>query len=166
MKDLRKLAAECEADLLSIGIQPGKVNRWIVNTRAKCRWGLCKQYLPGLYDISIAERILQDNVSDQAAKNTILHELLHTVKGCHGHKGKWKELAAKVNRLLPQYTIKRTTSYEEKGLEYKPKKRTNRYAVKCVHCGKEYYREKESKLIKHPDQYRCGVCNNHLQRIR
>lgn len=166
MKDLEKLAAECEADLLSIGIQPGKVNRWIVNTRAKCRWGLCKQYLPGLYDISIAERILQDNVSDQAAKNTILHELLHTVKGCHGHKGKWKELAAKVNRLLPQYTIKRATSYEEKGLEYKPKKRTNRYAVKCTHCGKEYYREKESKLIQYPDKYRCGVCNNPLKRIR
>lgn len=166
MKDLEKLAAECEADLLSIGIQPGKVNRWIVNTRAKCRWGLCKQYLPGLYDISIAERILQDNVSDQAAKNTILHELLHTVKGCHGHKGKWKELAAKVNRLFPQYTIKRATSYEEKGLEYKPKERTNRYAVKCTHCGKEYYREKESKLIQYPDKYRCGVCNNPLKRIR
>ena len=166
MKDLEKLAAECEADLLSIGIQPGKVNRWIVNTRAKCRWGLCKQYLPGLYDISIAERILQDNVSDQAAKNTILHELLHTVKGCHGHKGKWKELAAKVNRLLPQYTIKRATSYEEKGLEYKPKERTNRYAVKCPHGGKEYYREKESKLIQYPDKYRCGVCNNPLKRIR
>ena len=166
MKDLEKLAAECEADLLSIGIQPGKVNRWIVNTRAKCRWGLCKQYLPGLYDISIAERILQDNVSDQAAKNTILHGLLHTVKGCHGHKGKWKELAAKVNRLLPQYTIKRATSYEEKGLEYNPKERTNRYAVKCTHCGKEYYREKESKLIQYPDKYRCGVCNNPLKRIR
>ena len=166
MKDLRKLAAECEADLLSIGIQPGKVNRWIVNTRAKCRWGLCKQVAPGEYEISIAERILQDNVSDQAAKNTILHELLHTVKGCHGHKGKWKELAAKVNRLLPQYTIKRTTSYEEKGLEYKPKPRTNRYAVKCTHCGKEYYREKESKLIQYPDKYRCGVCNHPLKRIR
>lgn len=166
MKDLRKLAAECEADLLSIGIQPGKVNRWIINTRAKCRWGLCKQIAPGEFDISIAERLLQDNVSDQSAKNTILHELLHTVKGCHGHKGKWKDLAAKVNWRLPQYTIKRTTSCEEKGLEYKPKVRTNRYAVKCVHCGKEYYREKESKLIRHPDKYRCGVCNNYLERIR
>ena len=96
MKDLKKLAAECEADLLSIGIQPGKINRWIVNTRAKYRWGQCKEYLPGLFDISIAERLLQDNVSDQATKNTILHELLHTVKGCHGHKGKWKELATKL----------------------------------------------------------------------
>lgn len=166
MKDLEKLAAECIADLLSIGIQPGGVNRWIINTRAQSRWGQCKQYLPGLFDISISSRLLQDNVSDQAAKNTILHELLHTVKGCHGHKGQWKELAAKVNRLLPQYTIKRTTSSEEKGIKTKYKERTNRYAVKCTHCGREYYREKESKLIQYPDKYRCGVCNNPLKRIR
>jgi len=166
MKDLRKLAAECEADLLSIGIQPGKVNQWVINTRAKCRWGQCKQIAPGEFVISIANRLLQDTVSDQAAKNTILHELLHTVKGCHGHKGQWKELAAKVNRRLPQYTIKRTTSYEEKGLEYKPKARTNRYAVKCIQCGNEFYREKESKLIQHPEKYRCGSCGGHLERFR
>ncbi len=166
MKDLRKLAAECEADLLSIGIQPGKVNRWIINTRAKRRWGQCKQVAPGEFNISITDRLLEDNVSDQAAKNTILHELLHTVKGCNGHKGQWKDLAAKVNRRLPQYTIKRTASYVEKGLEPERKERTNRYAVKCVHCGKEYYREKESKLIRYPDRYRCGICNNYLKRIR
>lgn len=81
MKDLNKLASECEQDLLSIGIQPGKVNRWIINTRAKCRWGLCKTVQTGLFDISIAARLLQDDIDDQAAKNTILHELLHTVKG-------------------------------------------------------------------------------------
>ena len=39
MKDLNKLASECEQDLLSIGIQPGKVNRWIINTRAKMPLG-------------------------------------------------------------------------------------------------------------------------------
>lgn len=162
----KKVSSECEADLLSIGIQPGNVNQWVINTRTKCRWGLCKQVAPGEFVISIANRLQQGTVSDQAAKNTILHELLHTVKECHGHKGQWKELAAKVNRRLPHYTIKRTTSYEEKGLEYKPKARTNLYAVKCTHCGKEYYREKESKLIQYPDKYRCGVCNNPLKRIR
>ncbi len=166
MKDLKKLAAECEQDLLSIGIQPGKVNRWIVNTRAKRRWGQCKRIQPGLFDISIASRLLQEDVDDQAAKNTILHELLHTVKGCKGHKGQWKDLAAKVNRLLPQYTIKRTTSDEEKGLEAPPRVRTNRYAVKCNKCGKEYYREKESKLIQHPENYRCGVCGFPLMRVK
>lgn len=166
MKDLKKLASECEQDLLSIGIQPGNVNRWIVNTRAKCRWGLCRTVQPGLFDISIAARLLQDDVDDQAAKNTILHELLHTVKGCKGHKGQWKLLAAKVNRKLPQYTIKRTTSEEEKGFEKTSHVRTNRYTVRCEKCGKEYHREKESKLIKHPENYRCGVCGFPLTRVK
>lgn len=118
------------------------------------------------FRISISARLLQDSVSDQAAKNTIMHELLHTVKGCYGHKGKWKDLALTVNRLLPQYTIKRTTSAEEKGLESIRKKRTNRYAVKCEHCGKEFCREKMSKLIQHPEKFRCGICGNSLIRVR
>ena len=83
MKDLEMLASECEADLSSINIQPGEVNQWLINTRAKNRWGQCKRCLPGIFDISISARLLQDSVSDQAAKNTIMHELLHTVKGCY-----------------------------------------------------------------------------------
>lgn len=166
MKDLEMLASECEADLSLINIQPGEVNQWLINTRAKNRWGQCKRCLPGIFDISISARLLQDSVSDQAVKNTIMHELLHTVKGCYGHKGKWKDLALTVNRLLPQYTIKRTTSAEEKGLESIRKKRTNRYAVKCEHCGKEFCREKISKLIQHPEKFRCGICGNSLIRVR
>ena len=64
MKDLKTLAAECEAELRSLNIQPGEINSWTVNTRAKNRWGQCKRYLPGLFDISISARLLQDNVSD------------------------------------------------------------------------------------------------------
>ena len=108
MKNLQNLAAACEADLRSIGIRPGRVSAWRVDTRAKSRWGQCRELTPGCFEISIAARLLQDDVSDQAAKDTILHELLHTVRGCHGHTGRWAELAAQVNRLLPQYTIKRT----------------------------------------------------------
>ncbi|MFR5864897.1 MAG: hypothetical protein ACLUFV_06845 [Acutalibacteraceae bacterium] len=33
MKDLKTLAAECEAELRSLNIQPGEINSWIVNTR-------------------------------------------------------------------------------------------------------------------------------------
>lgn len=165
MKKLEILAAECTQDLLSIGIQPGIVNKWIINTRAKCRWGMCKSVAPGLFNISIAYCLLQDDINDQAAKDTILHELLHTVKGCNGHKGKWKELAAKVNKQLTQYTIKRTTSYNEKGIERTPVMRINKYAVRCLKCGKEYQREKKSKVIQHPEKYRCRICGSKLERV-
>ena len=80
MKNLQNLAAASEADLRSIGIRPGRVSAWRVNTRAKSRWGQCRELAPGCFEISIAARLLQDDVSDQAAKDTILHELLHTVR--------------------------------------------------------------------------------------
>ena len=39
MKDLKKLANQCMAELDAIGVQYGNVISWEVNTRAKNRWG-------------------------------------------------------------------------------------------------------------------------------
>ena len=119
MKNFEQLIKECLSDLESIGIKIGKVTKYSINTRAKSRWGQCKQVGNGIFEINISQQLLQDNISDQAAKDTILHEMLHTIDGCMGHKGKWKELAQKVNKELPQYTIKRVTSSAEKGIETK-----------------------------------------------
>ena len=42
MKDLKKLANQCMAELDAIGVQYGNVVLWEVNTRAKNRWGQCR----------------------------------------------------------------------------------------------------------------------------
>ena len=162
MKDLEKLVAECKADLDSIGIRYGCVVRWEINTRAKRRWGQCEKLLGGFYAISISARLLQDDVNDMAVKNTILHELLHTVKGCHGHTGLWANLAAKVNRCLPQYTIQRRTDAEEKSVE----RADPRYVLKCTGCGKEYGRYRMTDFVRCPRSYRCGDCGGDFERIR
>ena len=164
MKDLQRLVAACIADLDTVGIRPGMVEQWSVNTRAKCRWGLCTRLPSGAFRISIAERLLQDDVCDQAAKDTIVHELLHTVRGCHDHGKHWKSLAQRVNTLLPQYRIQRTATYEEKGLSPALQEHVSRYAVRCASCGKIYARERNSKLIQHPEAYRCGLCHGRLER--
>lgn len=165
MKNLDVLVSECENDLSSIGITFGTVRNWTINTRAKKRWGQCKKISSDVFDINISYRLLDDNVSDQAAKNTIMHELLHTVKGCYGHKGLWKTLADKVNKLLPQYTIKRTTSSSEKGVaeisSYNPM--PYRYTIECLSCGKISYRKKKSRVIEYPSSYRCGCCGGKLK---
>ena len=75
MKDLHKLVAECQADLASIDISYGRVKTWVINCRAKARWGLCKKRSDGYFEIEISGALLDDNVSDVAAKNTIIHEL-------------------------------------------------------------------------------------------
>ena len=165
MKDIRKLAGQCMTDLASVDIPYGRVKLWIVNCRAKARWGLCKKRSDGYFEIEIAEALLKDDVDDIATKNTIIHELLHTCPGCLKHTGRWKQYADKVNRLLPQYSIKRTTSAEEKGVAVRRKEPVYRYCLKCSNCGKEILRQKKTAVIEHPERYRCK-CGGKLTRIQ
>jgi len=165
MKDLENLASQCQAELLSIGIRCGEVSKWVINTRAKKRWGLCRQLSDGTYEIQISHRLLSDEVSDIAAKNTIIHELLHTCPGCLNHTGKWLQLATMVNLRLPMYSIKRTTSAEEKGLQSGVDVHAYRYILQCQQCGKRILRHKKSVVIEHPEHYRC-VCGGKLTRMR
>lgn len=164
MKDLIKLANECMTELDAIGIQYGKINNWSVNTRAKSRWGYCK-CVPGGFEIQISNRLLADNVPDIHTKNTIMHELLHTVPGGLSHTGKWKILANKVNAKYG-YNIKRTTSEEEKGLESREvKERPVKHQYRCKGCGQTIERTRESKFTKYYDKYTCGACHGRFEKI-
>ena len=166
MKDFQKLIHECELDLDLLGIKYSKNIVWSVNTRAKSRWGLCKRTGINKFEINIAACLLDDATENQMAKNTIVHELLHTVSGCMGHKGKWKILADYINYKLPQYTVKRVTNFEEKGVQA-PKRETNyRYVLRCKNCGLEIGRQRESKGIKNYKNYRCAKCHGELERLK
>lgn len=81
MKDLKLLVYECIAELNSIGIDCGKIRNIEMNARAKSRWGQCNTVKSGVFDIEISSRLLDDSVEDVITKNTIIHELLHTVRG-------------------------------------------------------------------------------------
>ncbi len=164
MKQLEKYVAQCQHDLDILGIPYGKVRSWEINTRAKSRWGLCKRLKGGEFAISIAQALLEDDTDDQALMDTIMHELLHTVPGCLEHKGKWKLYADLVNRRLPQYTIKRSTSYEEKGLTPPQSEAAVHYILRCSKCGAEFQRSRKSKLVKNPEKFRCGICYGRLIR--
>lgn len=162
MKDFDKLIENCLLELDKTGIKYGNVTKWKINTRAKKRWGQCR-VLPDEkgFEISISKRLLDDNVPDKSAKSTIIHELLHTCKGCRDHGTEWKKLASVVNSELG-YNIKRCTSAAEQGIFEENTVKQAKYAVRCLKCGKIYERERKSKLIKNPHRYRCGVCGGKL----
>lgn len=164
MKNLLELARDCQKELACLRIPWGKVRNWSVNTRAKARWGLCTKVGRGVFDIQIAASLLDDTIDDQAAKDTIAHELLHTVPGCFKHTGKWKQYAELINKLMPHYSIKTRTSYADKGVEDLRSAPTYRYILKCEQCGREVRRQKKSAVIEHPENYRCK-CGGKLKRI-
>jgi predicted SprT family Zn-dependent metalloprotease len=161
--------------LEGIGIHCGNIVEIEANSRATSRWGQCKtiqydeDWNKRTYKISISVILLDERNSEDGLMNTILHELLHSCEGCHGHTGEWKRLAAKVNRELG-YNIKRTSSSEEKGVKFDTRKKPNqssvpKFFVECSQCGLVYGRMKRTKVIQHPGQYRCGRCGGKLRHI-
>lgn len=164
MKNLNKLYHDCLWDIHSLGINTGKINSVTINTRAKKRWGLTKMNPDGSFDININASLLRDDLDDMAAKNTIAHEILHTVKGCFDHKALWQSYADKINRAYG-YNIKRCTAASEKGLEPVGHIRNEsyKYVLTCVNCGGKSYFKRASKAVQHPEWYRCGRCNGKLK---
>lgn len=154
MKNLNNLFNQCIKEVKAIGIEPGNIVSVTVNTRAKTRWGQTKKR-GNSYSINISDRILQDGQDDLIAKDTIIHEILHTCPDCMNHGPNWKALANKVNRAYPQYHISRTTSTEEKGIEAR-KPVDYRYNVICKECGNTWNYDRAGKVVQNPGRFHCS----------
>lgn len=164
MKNLNKLYHECLFDVHSLGINTGKINSITINNRAKKRWGQTTKHTDGSFSININGSLLNDSLDDMAAKNTIAHEILHTCKGCFDHQALWQSYADKMNSAYG-YNIKRCTSAAEKGLESVGRIRNEsyKYTITCTCCGGKTYYKRASKVIQHPEWFRCGRCNGKLK---
>ncbi len=160
MKNLEILINNTIKDLTELNIPFGNVEKWSVNTRAKKRWGQCKKIGLNTFEINISQLLLQDDLDDQIAKNVIAHELLHTVKGCFAHKGKWKLLAQKINQSIPDYNIKVRDTFEEITISEIEKKA--KYIIKCRSCDFTAKRYKHSRVIDKPYLYRCPKCQGKI----
>ena len=119
-----------------------------VNTRAKTRFGCCRRERGG-YIIEVAAALL--NGEEQAVRQVLAHEVLHTCPGCANHGPRWQRWAGIMSRRFG-YDIHRTDSHEALGLT---DDRPVRWLVVCKSCGKSVPRMKRSTLVEHPERYRC-----------
>jgi predicted SprT family Zn-dependent metalloprotease len=164
MKDLQKLFKQCLRECDELGIEYGNIVEVTINTRAKKRWGqTCRR--PDGFHINISSVLLRDDVSNEAAKDTIMHEILHTVDGCFDHKAKWQAMADKVN--IYGYHVKRCTSAWEKGIDSSLMETTHHktYIIRCEKCGVEVIRHRKSNFTEHPNWYFHGGCSGHFMRV-
>jgi predicted SprT family Zn-dependent metalloprotease len=161
LKDLQKLVDETIQDLKQARMRIRPVREWKVGIKRKNLWGNCEALGDGTFIISISEQLLQDDVSDQAAKDTIAHELLHTVEFCMNHGKYWHKLARLVNERCPGYNIKQRTNAEEKGIQIDYK-----YVLQCLQCGSIAGRHRHSAFVDHPERYICSKCGGKFERIK
>ena len=170
MRDLNKYVAECIQELATYGIEvPDGIN-YVVNTRSKRRYGQCKSINGKAYEINIGSFLLDESIlkDDHGLRDTIIHEMLHACSPGSGHKGKWKQLANRVNiKSGGKYDIARTTSYEDMGInEVKIQRKINyKYVLVCDECGHKYKHQRRTKSVQHPERYRCGYCNGNLSLV-
>jgi len=132
-----------------------------LNRRAKSRFASCRTETnrPGaVYTIEVGEALLRS--TGTTVKGILAHEVLHTCPGCRDHGSKWKAYAEKMNEAYG-YTIKRTSTYEELGLEAPQKNREANYLLICRKCGRQIERQKKSRLVTHTGEYRC-TCGGKL----
>lgn len=163
MKNLQLIAEQCLKELDFIGIKYGNIVSFEVNSRAKKRWGQCKYTtLTDTYRIQVSNRLLEDYVPEKSVKQVIIHEILHTCKGCLNHGKTWKRYAELVNETYG-YDISRTASASALGVN------TDQINIKhqfvCKNCGKVINRMRESKFTKNYQHYSCGRCGGDFEKI-
>lgn len=141
-----------EARELKIPVPSNIYPELIVNKRAKKRFGCCK-HIDGICKIEISSFVLA--AEENKIRNVVAHEVLHACPGCSNHGDLWKKYAGLMNRIYG-YNIKRTSSFEEMGLENNVSKPpTIKYIMKCRKCGKEFPRQRFTCVMKKINAYRC-----------
>jgi predicted SprT family Zn-dependent metalloprotease len=160
---VKRIYEESLMQLRGIGICPaGPVERVSINYRARKRLGCCKRTGTGLaprYQIEISH--LCRGLEGRQLKEIIIHELLHTCRGSMNHGIRWKENAARVKKELG-YDISSTANFEKLGIS-DAVAGNFRYSITCMNCGSVMYRLKKSKVVLHPESYRCSRCGGMLE---
>lgn len=158
MHDLNSILQECCQTLDSLQIRYAKNCKIIPDPRLKRCWGSCRKMPDGSYLIKISPLLLEESLPPESLKDTLYHELLHTVPGAMSHQKTWLQLAQTVNRATG-LNIKRSTPASEKGIELDY---ANDPAVKflcvCQGCGVQIVRYRRCDFVRRPGKYRCGSC--------
>lgn len=159
--ELNSLLQEAIKEVEAVGITTGEIDPDIELTRATRVFGKCRRdNINNIHTIYISKYFINNPTAE--VKNTLVHEVLHTVEGCMNHGNKWKALANRMNNHYG-YNIKRTANYVMNNEEANQIKR--QYTIRCQGCGQTIYRQKKSKLITNTHLYRCGKCGGKLELI-
>lgn len=170
IENIKEEVTECLTKLKNIGLISEKernINNYCfaLNNRAINILGKCTTILPNQkYCISINNLYAQYGELEKV-KQTIMHEVLHSLPNGYGHKGKWAYYANIVNLSFSEYHIERTShsdNYEKAIKELRKPK----YTIICPFCQTQWEHQRKTKLIqlilsKQADnKFICPICKN------
>lgn len=168
MRDLQYYAKECINDMKALGIAVPYIKEFKVNTRAKSRYGQC-QKIDGTYSIDINVDLLDEECPLGALKETLYHEIIHTLPKCFNHGYEFKRYAGIVNKAYGVNVTRCSTQEEKYGVTYAKKveaksianKISRRYQLYCPNCETivaERIGQRAPKWYAHANRYSCKHC--------
>ena len=150
---LESLLETIRADFIRAGIMPGKVIELSWSGRMSRARGNCRKK-DGGFAIHISRRI---ESNEDVVRETLAHELLHTVDGCFGHNERFRQYAKK----LDEYGYHIQTHYEAEPFELE-----GLMVFECSKCGIKTTRQRSSQFTRHPEKYVHKGCGGHFKRVR
>ena len=164
IEKLNNMLISCQNQVIKAGFDEIKNNNYQIqlNNRYKAVLGSLEYSNENKHNFTIQlNKLYCDNCAEKEILNTIMHEVIHSLKGCMNHGPKWKQIANKINDLYG-YTVSRTASYSDYTKVYE-KYRNNKYLLVCNNCKYEWHYKKQTKLrklliSKKPYFYTCPYC--------
>lgn len=153
------------ADVQATGVDVGEIAKVSVNNRLTSSWGRCAKFIvsgTAIFRIEVNQRLLNTD-DDYPLRNTLAHEIIHTVPGCYNHGDAFKCVGGLLHKLMPEYNIRRTTSALEYNLPDLKKKA--KYLLVCEDCKTTWEYQRRSKVVGNPQNYHCS-CGGKIRRVR
>lgn len=178
-----KIFNQIYADMVRLGLPIHKPD--YVSVRRSLRVTLGKCYCESLWDVNT--RTMQKHFyiyfnpdllkleEERILRDTFAHELIHTIDGCMNHSKLFKYYASFVNdelgcRVTSTFSVDlypALSAADKKILDVRAQRQTKyQYQVQCIDCKMTINRQRKSKLIEHPERYRCGRCGGRLKRTK
>ena len=164
-KDINIMFSDAMDIMEDLGIEVETITSVSWNSRLRSVWGRCiRSNYNKTYKIELNPILKDDNVSWDAAMDTMIHEVLHAHRNRFCHTGEWKRCAQLINREYGCYNIERTTSAKDKNVANKMGN-SYKYIIKCTNCGGIHKYKSNSKVVKlvrsYPGSCRCSCgCTN------
>lgn len=166
----------CERLLERLNIQTTMVSDVFVLDDIEDCWGLCHEIEKGKeYQISINISLIdlafqniaifgKETFQCKALIETIMHELLHTIRGCFDHGKKWHYFVNKVNQAY-KLDIKVADTFFEKDVRKEVYFAGYNYILECSNCHLDWRYKTRCKRYREYENYRCPNCGSKIIQI-
>lgn len=164
---VQSIFVKVKSDLIRLGIPVSESICPVVKiSKAKRQWGSCKMSKKQndyRYCISISYSCFDEPNYVEFIKNTMAHELIHTIDGCFNHGTKFKYYSLVVSNI--GYTV---VTKSESSIEKTPDEKFNgaKHILKCTVCSQLYYRYRFPKDKNYINRIVCGKCRGKLIKIK